>query len=67
MEIYREYSTRFDEFEGKVRHSIEITTDNEDLYKDLIIHFEGVIEASDIEKHTRVERSEDNGKDNNQG
>lgn len=67
MEIYREYSTRFDEFEGKEKHCIEITTDSEDLYKNLIIHIEGVIEASDIEKHTRVERSEDNGKDNTQG
>ena len=67
MEIYREYSKRFDDFEGKERHCIEITTDNEDLYKNLIIHGEGVIEASDIEKHTSVERGEDNGKDNNQG
>lgn len=67
MEIYREYSTRFDEFEGKEQHYIEITTDNEDLYKNLIIHIEGVIDASDIEKHTRVERSEDNGRDNIQG
>ncbi|MBQ3286308.1 MAG: hypothetical protein IJH40_11835 [Ruminococcus sp.] len=67
MEIYREYRTYFDEFEGEERHSIEITTDNEDLYKNLIIHIEGVIEASDIEKHTRVERDEDNGTDNDQG
>lgn len=61
MEIYREYSARFDEFEGKEKHYIEITTDSEDLYKNLIIHIEGVIDASDIEKHTSVERSEDDG------
>ena len=61
MEIYREYSTRFDDFEGKEKHCIEITTDSGDLYKNLIIHIEGVIEASDIEKHTRVERGEDDG------
>ena len=67
MEIYREYSTRFDEFEGEERHYIEITTDNEDLYKNLVAYIEGVIEASGIEKHTRVERGEDNGTDNNQG
>lgn len=67
MEIYREYRTFFDDFEGKKTHDIEIATDSEDLYKNLIIHIERVIEASDIEKHTRAERSEDNGKDNNQG
>lgn len=67
MEIYREYSTHFDDFDEKEKHCIEITTDNRDLYKNLIIHIEEVIEASDIEKHTRVERSEDNGKDNTQG
>ena len=61
MEIYREYSTRFDDFERKEKHRIEITTDSEDLYKNLIIHIEGVIEASNIEKHTRAERGEDDG------
>lgn len=61
MEIYREYSTRFDDFDKKEKHYIEITTDDDVVYKNLILRIEGVIEASDIEKHTRVERSEDDG------
>ena len=45
--IYREYLTEYDKYDGYIKHSITISTDNRYVFKAIKEHIESVCESED--------------------